>query len=131
VIKTYLLAFATIFAATSGLATGGIYCDGISEDSVSAYLTVGRVPGFAVVDTQIVAAGRAWSMSAQDSSEQIVLVQGAIAGEFIVADFADANVEEVVASLRLVRIESAFGAIASGVLSIPSVGAWPVVCESE
>ena len=130
-IKTHLLACTTIFVASSAFASGGVYCDGISDDSVGAYLTVGHVPGFAVVDSRIFAAGRSWSMSAKDGSKQIELVQGAIAGEFIVADFADSNVERIVASLRLVRIDNEIGATGAGVLSIPSVGAWPVVCEFE
>ena len=66
-----------------------------------------------------------------DDAAPIVMVQRAIVGQLIVADFADPNVEKIVASLRVVQVENDIGVAAAGVLSIPGVGAWPVSCEIE
>ncbi len=130
-IRATAFALATTLATSPALATGGVYCDGTHDDSVGAYLTVGRVPGFAVVGTRITAKGKAWDLHALDGAAPIVLVQGAIAGDLILADFADPNVERIVASLRVVRIENDIDVAAGGVLSIPGVGVWPVVCEID
>ncbi len=125
------LVIAAAFTAEPLLATGGIYCDGTSEDSVGAYLTVGRTAGFVVVGAHINAPDRSWSMLPDDSTQKIEFVQGAIAGDFVVADFADANIESIVVSLRLARIENEFGVVGAGVLSIPGIGTWPVACDFE
>ncbi|MEM0950250.1 MAG: hypothetical protein AAGK37_22865 [Pseudomonadota bacterium] len=129
--KLSVLAVAALCAAQPVFATGGIYCDGALDSSVGAYLTVGSAPGFPVVGARIATADRAWSMIAEDDAEQIEFVQGAITGAFIVADFADENVENIVVSLRLVRVENDTGVASAGVLSLPGVGAWPVVCEID
>ena len=52
-IRTTVFILAILFSASHAAATGGVYCDGADEDSVGAYLSVGRVPGFAVVNAHI------------------------------------------------------------------------------
>ncbi len=123
-----MLIFAVWISSSPALATGGVYCDGTSDDSVGAYLTVGRVPGFAVAEARITANDQSWDTSARDGAAPIVLVQGAIVGDLIVADFADPNVENVVVSLRDVRAENDHGFAAGGVLSIAGIGVWSVSC---
>ena len=125
------LVLATFLGASPAFATGGVYCDGARDKDVGAFLTVGRVPGFAVVDAVITTKDRAWTIRAQDGAAPIVLVQGAVIGDLTVADFADPNVENIVASLRVVRADNEQGFAAAGVLSIPGVGAWPLVCEID
>lgn len=125
------LALTAMLTTSPALATGGVYCDGVNDESVSAYLTVGRVPGFAVVETRITAKGQTWQTRAEDGATPITLVQGAIVGDMIVADYADPNVEQILVSLRVVRAENDIDFAAGGVLSIPGVGAWPVACEID
>lgn len=131
-LRTVLLAAATCCAATPALATGGIYCDGARDDNVAAFLTVGRVPGLAVVEARIGVGDQDWAMHGRDGATPIVLLQGAVVGDLTVADFGDTNYENVVASLRLVSAEDEDGLlVAGGTLSIRGVGAWPVVCQIE
>lgn len=120
-----------VFTAAPALATGGIYCDGAVDPTISAYLTVGRVPGFAVVGARIDAAGQAWDMNATDGATEIALAQGAVVGDLIVADFSDPNAEKIIVSLRVVHATNDVSAAAAGTLSIPGVGAWPMICEID
>lgn len=123
---------ASAMMTTPALATGGVYCNGARNDDVAVLLTVGRVPGFAVVEARIGAGDKDWAMHGRDGAEEIVLLQAAIIGDLTVADFGDTNYEDVVASLRIVHAEDKDGLlVAGGVLSIPGVGAWPLVCEIE
>ena len=117
--------------ATPALSSGGIYCDGVSDPSVSVHLTVGRVPGFPVVGATITAGDKAWGLPALEGREPVEFAQGAITGDFVIADFTDAGFEAIVASLRLAQADTGAGAVAAGILSIPGVGAWPVVCEID
>lgn len=127
-----LLALTTLFPATPANATGGVYCEGARDDKVAALLTVGRVPGFAVVEARIGAGDQDWAMHGRNGATPIVLLQGAVLGDLTIADFGDPNYEWVVASLRLVSGEDEDGlVVAGGVLSIADVGTWPVVCDIE
>lgn len=130
-IRAALIAAPTFFAAAPAHATGGVYCEGARDDKVAAFLTVGRVPGFAVVEARIGVGDQDWAMHGRDGATPIVLLQGAVIGDLTVADFGDENIENVVASLRVVHAENEEGYAAAGVLSIQGVGAWPVVCEIE
>ena len=127
-IRITVFILAILFTASQAAATGGVYCDGADEDSVGAYLSVGRVPGFAVVNAHITALERTWDTGGQEGAEPIVMAQGAIVGDLIVADFTDPNVEGIVASLRVVQIHNDTGMAAAGVLSMPGIGIWPVTC---
>ena len=121
-----------LFTTTPAFATGGIYCDGAGNDSIGVLLTVGRVPGFAVVEARIGVGDKDWAMHGRDGAEEIVLLQGAVIGDQTIADFGDTNYERVVVSLRLVHAEDEHGLlVAGGVLSIPGTGAWPLVCQIE
>ena len=133
-IKCLLATAITVSAlqATPARATGGVYCEGARDEKIAVLLTVGRVPGFAVVEARIGAGDQDWAMHGRDGATEIVLLQGAVVGDQIIADFGDPNYENVVASLRLTQAEDEDGmSVAGGVLSIPGVGAWPVVCDIE
>ena len=130
-IRTAVFLFALLVTTTQAYATGGVYCDGTNDKSVGALLTVGRVPGFAVVRARFTAKDQDWDTLGEDGATPIVMVQRAMVGDLIVADFADPNVENIVVSLRVVRVENDVDVAAAGVISIPGVGVWPVACEIE
>lgn len=125
------LAISTLVFTAPAHATGGVYCDGANGAKVGAYLTVGSVPGLAVVEARIHAGDQNWAMHGRDGGTEIVLLQGAVVGDMTIADFGDPNYENVVVSLRVLRGSIDIDYAAAGVLSIPGVGVWPVVCEIE
>lgn len=132
-IRSALLSMALCawLAVPDAHAAGGVYCDGATDKSVGAYLTVGRVPGFAVVGARITANDQDWDLLGREGAAPITLAQGAVVGDLTVADFSDPGAERIVASLRVVRVENDIDVAAAGVLSIPGVGVWPVICEIE
>ncbi|MEO0820492.1 MAG: hypothetical protein AAF074_08705 [Pseudomonadota bacterium] len=118
-------------AASPAHATGGLYCSAATDDTVAANLTLGRVTGFSIVGARITAAGRTWSMHAAEDETPITVAQGAMIAGIAAADFADSNVEEILVSLRVISTETESVTAAAGVLAIPGLGAWPVICEFE
>lgn len=130
-IRAAFFAIPAILAALPAYATGGVYCEGVRDDKVAALLTVGRVPGFAVVEARLGAGDQDWAMHGRDGATEIVLLQGAVIGDLTIADFGDPNYENVVASLRVIRTETDEDVAAAGTLSIAGVGVWPVVCDIE
>ena len=130
-IRSAIATLLAILSATPAFATGGVYCDSPADTTVAVELTVGRVPGFAVVGARIAAGDRTWEMNPAGDATPIVRAQGAVWGELTLADFTDENAEEVLVSLRVVRAENDVDYAAAGTLSIPGTGAWPVVCEID
>ncbi len=119
-------------SATPAWATGGLHCTAPGDDSVEVSLTVGRVPGFAVVGAVFAAEGQAWSTPGiVPEATEIALAQAAFDADRIIVDYADTNIERIVAALRLVVTSTEDGQAAAGTLSIPGTGVWAVICEVE
>lgn len=129
--RRMVLALLAALVSTPALATGGIYCNGADGAKVSAFLTVGRVPGLAVVGARIDIPGKAWSMIAADDADRIVLAQGAVIGDLTVADFSDPGAEQIQVSLRVLQARVQETSAAAGTLAVPGEGAWPLICEIE
>lgn len=110
-------------------ATGTVACKAPGA-AVSAELSIGHVPGLAVIGARLEADGRRWATDA-GSSTPIALAQAFTDGTLYWIDFADGNVEEMVAELRLARADEGRQAAMAGTLRIAGIGAWPVVCMSE
>lgn len=122
---------AALFAAPPAWATGGLYCDGVTDKDVSIALTIGRVPGFAVVGALVTTKTKTWVMNHTAKGAPIAMAQGAVLSPWIVADFTDPNHEQILVSLRIAQMDTDDGRAAGGVLSIPGVGIWPVSCELD
>lgn len=131
-IRALTLALCAVLGTSPALATSGIYCEGVRTDSVGVTLTVGRVPGLAVVGAVIEADGRTWQYQQPVAgADEITLAQATQIGALIVVDFTDAGHELSVASLRIVTAASAEDVSAAGVLSIAGIGTWPLVCDVD
>lgn len=130
-IRTILFAATMICAAAPAMATGGIYCEGARDKDVSAYISLGRVPGFAALNARFTTKDKMWSTSEEPGSIPVEMTQGASFGQMVVADYVDPNYEQILVSLRVVSVSNDIDVAAGGVLSIPGVGVWPVVCEME
>ena len=133
--KRYLaiIAMLTAMTGTPALATGGLYCGSPIDPSVEASLTIGRVPGFAVVGAIIGAGDKVWTMPGGlvPGAGEIVLAQGSNDGTWIIADFADADVSQILIKLRLAVSMVEDSSVVAGSLWIQESGHWPVVCELE
>lgn len=127
--KLILFTGGALMAAQAAFATSGIFCTGTSEPDVSAFLAVGSVAGFGVFSAEFDTPDGAWSTQAEEEAQKIEMVQGASEGVLVIADFADANFEEIIISLRLIRVENDMGVVGAGVLSLPGGNAWPVQCD--
>lgn len=77
-IRSAIAAMLAVLVATPAFATGGVYCDSPEDPGVSIELTVGRVPGFAVVGARIATDDRLWEISPSGDAMPIALGQGAV-----------------------------------------------------
>jgi hypothetical protein len=114
-------------SATPAAATGGIACSS-TDDVATAEIAIGHVPGLAVVGATILVGDRQWGMNL--SGEQALTVGQAFAtGGHYWIDFADGNVSEIVAEIRLHRADESVDTAFGGTLRMPGVGAWTMVCS--
>ncbi|MDN2568401.1 hypothetical protein N1F89_19425 [Aquibium sp. A9E412] len=127
--RLVLAGLALAATAAPAAATGTISCAAPTA-SVTAELSIGRVPGLAVVGARITAEGQTWSIEGNKATP-IVVAQAFTDGRLYQVDFADANVEAIVAELRLSRADERRDAAMAGTLRLPGLGAWPVVCVGE
>ncbi|TKT79307.1 hypothetical protein [Aquamicrobium sp. LC103] len=122
-----IFAAASILLACAGQAsaTASIGC-AAADDRASFDLTIGNVPVLAVVGAEIDAAGETWSLA---GNERSIRVGQAFEtpGEMRI-DFTDANVEAVVAEIRLFKAAEGDDAAMAGTLKIAGKGAWAVTC---
>jgi hypothetical protein len=121
----------TATAAAPAWATGGLYCTSPADTSVEVSLTVGRVPGFAVVGARIAAGDTLWTMPGLGEGVEIVRSQASFADGHIVVDFTDPDVIQSLIELRLVAVLADETSVVAGSLWIHEVGHWPVICELE
>ena len=121
-------ALATLLASPA-FSTQQITCDGIADNSVHVAIGLGSVPGLAIFSTYIEANGQGWAIDGMHGGTPITLVQAAEDGDRMLADFADENVERIVASVRLLVAEDSQNRITVGTLSLPGTGVFGLTCE--
>jgi len=129
----YALALAASFltlCAAPAFATGEVYCEGPEGSDVVFGYGFGRVPGLAIISATIHVGDQSWSIYEREGATPIVVAQGVYESGRTIIDFADANVEEIVASVRLFSASERDDFVTAGTLSVPGVGAFVLVCES-
>ena len=118
-----------LFAAGPAHATSEISCTGVDDKDVYVSLIMGSVPGLAIVGTLISTKDHDWTLGGVAGVTPITLVQAAQDGNRIIADYADENVERIVASLRLLSAEEGEDVVTVGTLTLPGIGAYALTCE--
>jgi hypothetical protein len=110
-------------------ATANISCVA-PDNSASVDLVIGRLPVLGVVNGGFVIGETVYAMDS-GGPNAIAVGQAFDDGDTVQVDFTDTNVEKVIASLRLhTSFENDMFAQA-GILTMPGVGAWPLVCLEQ
>ncbi|MEX0953592.1 MAG: hypothetical protein WDZ83_00085 [Rhizobiaceae bacterium] len=125
-----LLVFAVallLAAAAPAAATGGIACSS-PDDAASVEIAIGHVPGLAVVGARIGVGDRDWAMNLGGAQALTVSQAFASDGHYWI-DFADEIVNEIVAELRLHRVDEGMDTGFGGTMRMPGIGAWTLVCS--
>lgn len=121
------LAF-SMTAASPAFATGELICsDPGGEASVD--FGIGRVPVLAIVSAHITANGQVWSTQPGKGEIEVIVGQAADDGRYLIADFTDPNVEQVLVSVRLLRSIEGEDYAQAGTLTVPGSNAYPLVCD--
>ncbi|SMO74564.1 hypothetical protein [Ruegeria faecimaris] len=128
-IRTTALALLALLSATSAFATVGLYCEAPDGSGAVFDVGLGTVPGLAVVSATIHADGKHWSLTEVDGAIPIIVAQGADVDMRTVIDFADPEYSRIVASVRLITAVEGDESVTVGTLTIPEIGAFPLVCE--
>jgi hypothetical protein len=124
--KRFAIVAACVFAASPALATGTVECEAV-DGGARVALTVGSLPVLSVVGMEIVVGDRTWSTGA-DGEAAIRVGQAFQDGARWLIDATDANVETVVAELRLNGASEGRDMVLAGTLKIPGTGAFAVTC---
>lgn len=126
--KPRLAAAALAFSLVSGgaHATGAIDCAAPGGEA-SVSLTIGSLPILSVVGAHITAGDQQWSIGGEGES---AIISGQAFGEDdeMRVDFTDPNVETVVTQLRLFSAFEGKDSAMAGIVRIPGVGAYALVC---
>jgi hypothetical protein len=113
-------------SAGSAHASGTISC--VSDDGASVELTLGSLPVLSVVGAQIAAGEERWTTLEGGEGQPVVVGQAARHGDLIVVDLTDANIERVVAELRLLSAAEERDHVTAGTLRIAGQGAHAMTC---
>ncbi|MEL6921996.1 MAG: hypothetical protein AAFO77_13430 [Pseudomonadota bacterium] len=124
----FLTAAAMTMSAPTAFATGTIECTGVGDDTVSVFISVGRVPVLAVLNADISARGDTWSTRGRGTP--IVFGQGTDDEDMLRVDFTDDQISERLISVRTVKGSQDKLFAEAGVLRITGHGAYAIVCES-
>lgn len=117
---------ALLLAGQGALASGGIECSsGDGEAKIS--VTIGSLPVLSVVRAEISVPGRRLATDGE-GGDAIAVGQAFRDSGRIAVDLTDANVEAVVASLRLHEAMEGRMSAMAGILRVAGEGVWPVVC---
>ncbi len=103
-------------------ATGTISC--VSEDGATIDMAIGSLPILAVISAYIQVGGQEWTTA----EGAIGSVQAFGDAETVRVDFTDANINEIVARLRLFRVLEESDFAMGGTLQIVGTGAYAVTC---
>ena len=128
-IRTIALALFALASATSAFATVELYCEAPDGSGAVVGVGLGTVPGLAVVSATIHADGKHWSLTEVDGAIPIIVAQGADVDMHTVIDFADPEYSRIVASVRLITAVEGDDFVTVGTLTIPEIGAFPLICE--
>lgn len=112
-----------MLATGPAMATGTISCE--SDNGAGFSLGIGTVPGMAVVSALVFAGDFYWTMS----EDQLAVSQAFSDGESIRVDFTDANLNELIARIRLFQAHEEADDVMAGTLEVMGVGAYAVSCE--
>lgn len=124
--RTILVA-GVLLAGTPALAGQGFMCSG--PDGVSVSLPLGGGIGLSVLSAKIEAGGKVWSTQAGQGT-QIAPAQSFGGSDFDIFDFADPNLNEILAEVRLFTgHEDGSEPVFGGTLRVKDVGAWPISCD--
>lgn len=127
--RMYILALLQVLLAQPAFATGDSYCSAVDGSGAKFGYSFGRVPGLALVDATIRAEGQHWSINKVDGAIPIIFAQGVFDGPQTIIDFADHEYSEIVASVRILSAVEGdkYGSV--GILRIPGVGVFSMICE--
>ncbi|MBO6719737.1 MAG: hypothetical protein JJ913_17420 [Rhizobiaceae bacterium] len=107
-------------------ATGGISCSA-PDDAAIVEITIGHVPGLAIVGARIDIGDRSWAMNLPGGQAIAVGQAFASDGHYWI-DFVDEAVIETVAELRLHRVDEGLDTGFGGTMRMPGIGAWTLLC---
>jgi hypothetical protein len=122
-------ALAWVLATQTAFATGDMYCTAVDGSDATFGYGFGHVPGLAIVSASISAGGQDWSMTEANGAIPIRVAQGAHDGPHTIIDFTDPGFNEIIASVRIVAAVEGDDYRAVGLLRIPGVGVFALICE--
>ena len=124
-----LAALACVLTTQTAFATGDVYCTAVDGSDATFGYGFGRVPGLAIVSASISAGGQDWSIVEANGAIPIIVAQGAHDGPRTIIDFADPQYNEIIASVRIVSAVEGDDYRSVGLLRIPGVGVFSMLCE--
>ncbi|WP_306119936.1 MULTISPECIES: hypothetical protein [unclassified Roseitalea] len=121
----------TLFPAAAG-ATGTVECRGADGADISVFMLVGRLPVLSVLLARVEAQGSVYTTDAGSDSDAVPMVfgQGLVDDDRLVADFTDANINEITVRLRVERAFEGKSGAEAGIVHIAGQGAYAIVCQS-
>ena len=119
----WLAAVFSLMLTGGALATSSISCSDGTGNGVD--ISLGTVPGAAVIGARVFADGDEFSMF----DEQLSVSQAFADGESLRIDFTDMNLEAVVARVRLFQADALEDFVMGGTLEVIGLGAYAITCE--
>lgn len=126
--KLFLSFVFMCFYSVPAFATANIHCQATDGRSGEISLNVGRLNVLSVLSADVTAFGKTWS-TVDDRGTKILVGQAFQDDERMFVDFTDNNVDEILISLRTVRVSTADEFGEAGILRIGKA-VYPVLCES-
>ena len=121
-----LAALLLIAGISPASATGTVDCEA-ADGAASLSLTIGSLPVLGVVHRDVTAGERTWSTGGS-GDDAISIGQAFQDGERWLIDGTDANIEGIVAEVRLNQAVEEGDVALAGTLKIRGTGAWAVTC---
>ncbi|MEX0347559.1 MAG: hypothetical protein AB3N20_21730 [Rhizobiaceae bacterium] len=128
-IRRHGFAMAVCLVSGAAHATGDIGCSGVDGSDATVDLNFGTLPVLSILNATITTGGKVWTTQAGKGETEIIVGQAAETGNMLIADFTDANVEQILISLRLFSAEEGGDFVRAGTLTIKDYGAHAVSCE--
>jgi hypothetical protein len=116
------------FYSAPAFATANIHCSATDGRSGEISLNVGRLNVLSVLSADVTAFGKTWS-TVDNRGTKILVGQAFQDKERMFVDFTDDNVDQILISLRTVRVSTADEFGEAGILRIGKA-VYPVLCES-
>lgn len=109
--------------------TGSIHCHALDGAAARVSLTLAPPPVPAVLFVRLEADQRRWSTVPEEAAEPIGLAQAFVTDDEIAVDLVDAQAMQLIASVRVLRVEESRRLYQYGYLHVHGVGVHPVGCE--